>query len=260
MNLKERYGPWALIAGASEGVGASAAQLLAKAGINLVLVGRKQTTLDELGASLPTETRSLPLDLNAADAAQKLIEGTADLEIGLFIFNTGAPGCVPPRTFLSEPITHWQEIVMRNAMTVTTSCHHFGNKMVERGRGGIVLVGSTAGWAGTANQAVYCATKAFQRGLAESLWAEWREQGVDVLAMVLGVTDTPAFRRIMAGVEVEGAADCDMIADEMMTALAGNGPTWPAGPEPFGEISRRDAVLGRNKMRSTMFAKHEAEG
>lgn len=258
VNLKDRYGPWALIAGASEGVGSSAASLLADAGINLVLVGRKQRTLDELGASLPVETRSLVLDLNTPDAAQKLAEGTADLEVGLLIYNTGAPGCVPPRSFLSEPVAHWQEIVSRNAMTVTTACHHFGGRMVARGRGGIVLVGSTAGWAGTENMAIYCATKAFQRGLAESLWAEWRQHGVDVLAMVLGVTDTPAFRRIMAGVEVAGAADCDVIAQEMMAALPDSGPTWPAGPEPFGEHMRRDAVLGRNEQRSTMFARHES--
>ena len=258
VDLKARYGPWALIAGASEGVGSSAARLLAEAGINVVLVGRRQAALDELGASLPADTRSLVVDLNTPDAAQRLIEGTADLEIGLFVYNTGAPGCVPPRSFLSEPLTHWQEIVGRNAVTVITACYHFGGRMVDRGRGGVVLVGSTAGWAGTENMAIYCATKAFQRGLAESLWAEWRQHGVDVLAMVLGVTDTPAFRRIMAGTEVAGAADCDWIAEEMLAALPDAGPTWPAGPEPFGEHTRRDAVLGRNKQRSTMFAKHEA--
>jgi short-subunit dehydrogenase len=253
MEFSSRYGPWALIAGASEGVGASVARLLGERGVNLVLVGRRQAGLDEVAETVSTRTRSLVLDLNGADAAQRMIEATADLEVGLVVYNVGAAGCVPPVAYLSRPFEHWQGIISRNSMTVARVAHHFGGRMVERGRGGIVLVGSTAAWAGTANMAVYCATKAFQRGLAESLWAEFAPAGVDVLGMILGVTDTPAFRRIMNGLQVEGAADCDVIAQEMLGALA-NGPIWPPGPEPSGMVSRRDAVKSRGGQRDALFA------
>lgn len=252
MDFKQRYGPWALIAGASEGVGASAALLLAERGVNVVLVGRNRATLEALAATLKTQARCVPLDLNDADAAGRLAEATADLEIGLVVYNAGAAGCVPPSGFLDQSLQHWQEIVSRNCVTVTSVAHHFGAAMLARGRGGIVLVGSTASWAGTANMAIYCATKAFQRGLAESLWAEFQPRGVDVLGMILGMTDTPAFRRMFGGAAIEGAADCDEIAAAMLDNL-GEGPIWPPGPEPFGALDRRDAVLRRNEQKSGLF-------
>ena len=254
MTMRDRYGPWALIAGASEGVGASLARLLGENGVKVVLVGRREAGLEEVAATVASETRNLVVDLDDPDAARKLAEGTADLDVGLLVYNAGAAGCVPPRGFFDTPVAHWQGIVSRNAVTVTSVCHHFGGRMVTRGRGGIVLVGSTASWAGTAGMAIYCATKAFQRGLAESLWAELEPRGVDVLGMILGVTDTPAFRRILNGLAVEGAADCDDIAREMMATLPGGGPTWPPDPEPFGRMTRRDGVLRRAEQRSALFA------
>jgi short-subunit dehydrogenase len=121
--------------------------------------------------------------------------------------------------------------------------------MVERGRGGVLFVSSFAGWAGSAHIAVYAATKAFDTVLAEALWAEWRDRGVDVLALVLGATDTPTLRRLMA----EHGGDFGELADPVEVALVGldhldHGPTWsfgmpdPTGPSPLGGLSRRQAV------------------
>jgi short-subunit dehydrogenase len=252
MDFPDRYGPWALIAGASEGVGASVARLLGERGVKVVLVGRRRETLDEVAAGVASETRSLVCDLNAADAPQRLIEGVADLEIGLVVYNAGASGCLPPTGFLTRPLEHWQGILDRNCLTVMTLAHQLGGRMVRRGHGGIVLVGSTSCWAGTANMAMYGATKAFQLVLAESLWAEFAPEGVDVLAMILGPTNTPAFQRMFAGQAIEGVADCDEVARAMLDSLTA-GPTWPPGPSPFGAAPRRDAVARRAQMRSDLF-------
>jgi short-subunit dehydrogenase len=135
----------------------------------------------------------------------------------------------------------WQELVARNCVTVVGAAHHFGRPMVERGHGGIVLVTSGAAWVGGSHLAIYGATKAFDLVLAESLWAELGPLGVDVLAMVLGRTDTPAFRRVLDGREVDGLADPDDVARDMLDHL-GEGPTFPPDPSPFGSLSRRDAV------------------
>ena len=251
MDFRERYGPWAVIAGASEGVGASVARLLGERGINVVLIARRQDTLDEAASAVRTKTRTLTLDLAAPEAWTTLLDAIGDLDVGLFVYNAGA---VAPRRFLDEPAAVWQSVLMRNCSVVLDAVHHFGGRMAERGRGGIVLVSSNAAWAGTAGLAMYGATKAFQLILAESLWAELRPAGVDVLSMVLGATDTPSFRRMLQGRDPgPAAASSDDVAHDMLDNLA-NGPTLPAGPSPFGDVPRRDAVETRSERVAAHFA------
>jgi short-subunit dehydrogenase len=239
MDFVERYGPWAVVAGASEGIGASVARLLGARGVNVVLVARRQGALDEVAATVAADTRTVVLDLSEPDATSTLAKAAAGLEIGTVIYNAGADPNMS--RFLDKPPEVWQGMVARNCATVVGITHHFGGLMVERGRGGIVLVTSGAAWAGGSHLAVYGASKAFDLVLAESLWAELGPLGVDVLAMVLGQTDTPAFRRVLAGREFEGLADPDDVARDMLDNLA-NGPTFPPGPSPFGPLSRRQAV------------------
>jgi short-subunit dehydrogenase len=217
------------------------------------MVGRREGPMNEAAATLGgVQTRNIVLDLNDPDAARIIEEATADLEVGFLCYNAGAAGCLPPVGFLDKPAQHWQEIVSRNASVIVAGAHHFGAGMVRRGRGAIVLVGSTAGWAGTANMAIYCGTKGFQLVFAESLWAELGPKGVDVLAMVLGKTRTPAFERMFQGQQIDDVDDCDYIADELFKTL-GTGPTWPPGPALFGALDRKDAVLNRASQRSDMF-------
>ena len=214
-------------------------RLLAERGVGVVLVARGREKLDEVAATIAGETRTLVLDLSTADAVSTLVEATSDLEIGLVVYNAGADPNMS--RFLDRPVEVWQEMVTRNCGTVVGSVHHFGGLMAERGRGGIVLVTSGAAWVGGSHLAVYGASKAFDLLLAESLWAELRPQGVDVLAMVLGQTDTPAFRRVLKGRAVEGMADPDDVALDMLANL-GEGPTFPPGPSPLGPMPRRQAV------------------
>jgi short-subunit dehydrogenase len=239
MDFAERYGPWAVVAGASEGVGASVAQQLGERGVNVVLVSRRQGALDDVAATVTGETRTVVLDLSDADAATRLAHAVADLEVGLVIYNAGADPNMSQ--FLDKPIDVWQTMVARNCVTVAGVAHHFGGSMAERGRGGIVLVTSGAAWAGGSHLAVYAASKAFDLVLAESLWAELRPKGVDVLAMILGQTDTPAFRRVLNGREPKGMADPNDVARDMLDHLA-EGPTFPPDPTPFSGLARRQAV------------------
>jgi|HubBroStandDraft_1064217.scaffolds.fasta_scaffold15829_7 short-subunit dehydrogenase len=239
MDFAERYGPWAVVAGASEGVGASVARLLGARGVNVVLVARRQEPLDDVAATVAAETRTVVLDLSDTDATTRLADAVADLEVGLVVYNAGADPNMAQ--FLDKPVEIWLGMVARNCATVVGVSHHFGGSMAARGRGGLVLVTSGAGWAGGSHLAVYGASKAFDLVLAEALWAELGPKGVDVLAMVLGQTDTPAFRRVLNGREVENIADPDDVARDMLDNLA-EGPTFPPGPSPFGALPRRQAV------------------
>ncbi len=239
MEFAARYGPWAVVAGASEGIGASVARLLGARQINVVLVARRQAALDEVAATVPSQTRSVALDLSVAGADEALARATSDLEVGLLVYNAGAD----PHSshFLDKPAAVWQEMVRRNCNTPLGAAHHFGAHMAERGSGGIVLVTSGAAWVGAQYVATYGASKAFDLILGEALWAELRPLGVDVLSMVLGATDTPAFRRVLHGREFEGMADPDEVAEQMLAHLA-DGPTFPPDPSPFGPVPRREAV------------------
>ena len=181
----------------------------------------------------------MALDLSTAGADDALAAATADLDVGLLVYNAGADPYLSG--FLDQPVEVWQAMLARNCTTVLGAVHHFARPMVERGRGGIALIGSGAGWAGGARLAVYGASKAFDLLLGESLWAELGPLGVDVLAMVLGQTDTPALRRLVGDRALGDLADPDDVARDLLDNL-GNGPTFPPGPSPFGALDRRDAV------------------
>lgn len=241
------YGPWAVVAGASDGTGAEFARELARRGVNLVLVARRAPLLEALAAELDVETRVVPLDLSLPDATEVLWGATADLEIGLVIYNAGADDS--NTLFLEQPLDDLRSLVHRNCTTVMEVCHRFGGAMVERGRGGLILVSSGAAWAGASHVTAYGATKSFDLILAEGLWAEWRDHGVDVLGLVLGATDTPSLRRSLQrhGGDFGELADPAEIAVVALDHLA-DGPTWsygfpdPTGPFPLGGLPRRQAV------------------
>jgi len=248
----DRYGPWALVAGASEGIGASFARQLAAQGINLVLVARREGPLDALAGDLRdghgVETRVVSLDLSARGAEANLFAATADLEVGLLIYNAGADEHAA--TFLDVTVDEWAAMVRRNCAIPLLAAHHYGRGMVDRGRGGVLLVTSGAAWAGGGRLATYGATKAFDLVLGEALWAEWRGHGVDVLSLVVGATATPALHRLLnqQGTTLDGLAEPDDVARAGLEHLA-EGPTWSmgmpdgGGGSPFDGLSRRDAVL-----------------
>jgi short-subunit dehydrogenase len=227
-----RYGPWCLIAGGSEGLGAAFARTLAASGINLVLVARKPGPLaeiaDEIRRSSLVTVRTLPLDLSKDDAAEQVKAATADIEVGLLIYNAGPESRLAD--FIDRDPADATDMIARNITAPTVLAHHFGAGMKARGRGGIMLVGAVGGYAGGPGMAIYAASKAFDYILAEGLWYELRPHGVDVLGLVLGATDTPALARIGMRTDMPGfvAADPAEVAQEGLDYL-GQGPILHTG-------------------------------
>jgi len=197
VNYKERYGQWAIIAGASEGTGAEFARLLAAGGMSCILIARRTGPLealaDELRASHGVEAITASIDMALPDASDRIIEVAGNREVGLVVFNAGSD--FNGSQFLDLDIDGWMALVNRNVITTMKGCHHFGRAMKKRGRGGLLLVGSGAANKGYAYNAVYCATKAFEMNLSDGLWAELAPHGVEVLSLLLGVTDTPGLHR-----------------------------------------------------------------
>jgi len=248
------YGPWAVIAGGSEGVGAEFARLLADAGVNLVLLARRPGPLRQTADAcrgLGVEVRTLAVDLTSADAVSRVTELTADLEVGLLIYNAGANTC--SEEFLDGPLEAFGRVVDLNITTLLALVQHYGRPMRERRRGGILMVGSMAGYLGSVRHSVYGGVKAFGRIFAESLWLELRDFDVHVLELVLGVTRTPAMERVGLNFDVPGlrVAQPADVAREGLEQLA-HGPVFVAGGNAADVARRNDpdrakVVLGTHK-------------
>jgi len=238
MTFATKYGPWALVAGASDGLGAAFAAGLAERGVNVVLLARRQAVLEQVAADIESrtsaQTRTLAVDLAQPGAAAAIAEATADLEIGFLVYCAGADPNYQP--FLANPIEAAEAMVQRNCMVPMQLCHHFAPAMVGRSSGGIVIFGSGAGLAGGSNMVAYGASKAFDMVFAEALWSELHDKGVDVVGLILGKTDTPALRQlehsrgqISSLDEVPaGAVAVDDVIAEAFENLT-NGPTWFVG-------------------------------
>ena len=226
----DQYGPWALIAGGSEGIGLCFARELASVGFNLVLLARRQEPLqaasEQLSHEFAIEIRTHALDLTAADIEDQLTHLTNGLDIGLLIYNAGAMHGVG--LFLDEPLQKAQTLVQLNCHGPLVFSHYLGNAMRQRGRGGIILLSSLSGLTGGAYVATYGATKAFDIILAEGLWAELAPHGVHVLSLVAGATDTPAIAATGVDFAAGQAMDPADVAREGLRQLP-HGPLHVAG-------------------------------
>jgi short-subunit dehydrogenase len=240
----QKYGPWALIVGGSEGVGAAFARQLAAAGFKLVLIARKQGPLEELATELATdgtEVRTLSVDMSKPGSVDRVRTVTDDVEIGLLIYNAGANSVQGNFVELDPEV--YRSVIGVNVTGQTEFAHHYGARMRERGRGGIILCGSTSGYMGAAWLASYTASKAFSRIFSEALWAECRTFGVDVLHLTIGFTATPAMARL--GYDLAAAQAPDDVAQEGLDNI-GNGPVWIAGGPKNMELAiQRSAVENR---------------
>jgi short-subunit dehydrogenase len=258
--VRDRYGPWAVIAGGSEGVGSSLADQLARAGINLVLIARREGPLAvtaEAARAHGVSVRTLALDLTEADAPDRIVAATDDLDVGLLVYNAGAN--THRGEFVESDPAGVQPVIDLNISAQLALCRHFGHRLKQRRRGGILLIGSLAGYLGHATIGVYAAAKAFSRIFAEGLWLELEPYGVHVLELVLGVTRTPAMQR--AGIRLDGpaVAEPDDVAREALANLAegpvrvaaGNLPTALArGGADRADLIRANAGASRRLLGS----------
>ena len=223
-SFASRYGPWAIVAGASEGIGAAFAHALAARGLSLVLVARRAPPLvelaDELESRHKVSVQPLALDLGEPESVAELLTVTSDREIGLLVWNAALSVMGP---FLDQPVdAHLLELEV-NVRSPMTLVHALGARMVARKRGGIILLSSLSGMQGTALVANYAATKAWNRVLAEGLWYELGKGGVDVLACVAGATDTPGYRSSAPRPGSDGNVPVQQPAEVAEEALAALG-------------------------------------
>jgi uncharacterized protein len=253
-----KYGPWALVTGGSDGTGLAFARWLAGGGLGLILIGRSTAKLDAAAAelrALGAECVTASVDLGAPDAAARIAEAVGDREVGLLIANAGADQTGV--RFLDGDIAAWNALATMNVNTTLQLAHHFGRAMKARGRGGMILVNSGACYGGLGGLSTYCAVKGFVLNLAEGLWAELRHDGIDVLTLVLGQTDTPSYRKYLAdhGQPVpEGMADPDEVAAIGLRQLP-HGPIWNwgqtndvAGMAPNSPDDRRARIVHIERM------------
>lgn len=245
-----KYGPWAVIAGGSEAVGAEFAHQLARAGLNLLLIARKEGPLEETAEAVRrhgTEVRTLRQDLVAPDAAAAVAAATEGLEVGLLVLNAGAN--TYGHEFVTGDLEAFRAVATLNIDRKLELTHLLGRPMAERGRGGIIIVGSVTGFVGCEMMSVYSASKAFSRVFAEGLWLEMKARGVDVLALTAGPTRTPAMDRAGLDFDAVGvvASDPADVAREGLAHLA-DGPVWVVGEHydkarTLSGFPRRDQVL-----------------
>ena len=191
-DLLNSYGKWALVTGASSGIGEEFARQLAGQGFQLVLVARRlerlESLADELTSEYQVEIRCLGIDLASENCVEEVCAGCKGLEIGLIINNAGSG---IPGGFSECDSSREEELLRLNCLTPMALTRKFLPCFIEQGRGGVIFVSSLMGFQGVPYMANYSATKGYLLNFGEALHHECRDQGVDILVLAPGATDTP---------------------------------------------------------------------
>jgi len=257
MSFRNKYGPWAIVAGASEGVGRSFANAIAARGVNCLLIalrGPLAEVAEEVRAR-GVECVTATIDLAAPDAGERIVEAAGSREIGLYVANAGSDRI--GARFHEREIGAWLKLLQINVVTTMLACHHFGGLMRKRGRGGLILVNSGACYGAASILASYSACKGFLLNFAEGLWAELRPHGVDVLTIALDLTDTPMFRGMLErnGLPIPpDLASPDAVAEKALERLPHGpihnwgladdepGANWPSAAARRAQVLKVDAA------------------
>ncbi len=208
-----------LIAGASEGLGGAYARSLAGRGLNLILIARRRDVLqalaENLKSSFSVEVRTLCLDLSEEESPVIIDRKTAGLDIGLLVYNA-ALSLIGP--FFDHSIDRHLKEIDVNCRGPLTLAYSFGGRFIRRGGGGIILMSSLSSSQGSPYIANYAATKAWNLILAEGLWYEMKDKGVDILACAAGAVDTPNYRQSSPGAKMN-AMRPDIVAEQALKDL-----------------------------------------
>ncbi|MES1924558.1 SDR family oxidoreductase [Salinisphaera sp. T31B1] len=194
MAFEDRYGPWALITGASAGIGAEFARQIAARGIHVALVARRRERLEALADDLAQQhgvrTLAIAADLTADHFLDDILAALGTRHVGLLVNNagTGFTG-----EFLDHELDDELKLLALNCRAPLILAHHFGNRMRNDRRGGIIMLASIAGLVPTPMFAHYSATKAWNRFLGEGLHEELARDGVDVVSLCPGLTESEFF-------------------------------------------------------------------
>jgi short-subunit dehydrogenase len=245
-----RYGPYALVAGGSDGLGAAFADGIARRGLNLVLLARQADRLEATAARLResygVEVIAIPADLADWDAVAARL-GELTVEIGLLVYDAAYAPIGRFEDVTAEQLAHAAAVNVRAPLLLTKL---LSGPMIERGRGGILLMSSLAGGQGSPKLATYAATKSFNTILAEGLWSELKPRGVDVLACVAGAILTPGYQQAESAKPAPGTLTAEAVAETALKALvSGKGPVVvPGAVNKLGRfvlsrvLSRRAAI------------------
>ena len=228
-----RYGPCALVTGGANGIGAEYCRQIAATGVDVVILDRDEPALDALADELRAVPDAANVVTGVVDFGQPAEHLFADvqrvigaLDVGLLVANAA---WAPVGPFLGTDLAALLTAIDVNCRAPVVLAHEFGRRMSARGRGGIIVMSSIAAETGTANVALYSATKAFDLVLAEGLWYELRDQGVDVVAIRPGSTRTPGWESSQpADGDIAGVMEpADVVRDAL--AALGTTPSTAAG-------------------------------
>jgi hypothetical protein len=261
----ERYGPWVVIAGASQGIGEQFSRQLAARGLNIMMIARGKEALDRVADDVrkeyAVEVDTLSLDLADPELGVKLKKFVSEREVGLMVYNAIYSHI---GEFMADNLDSKKLCLDVNCLGPLTFLDALVPAMRKRKRGGVILVSSMSGFQGSALVATYAATKAFNTVLAEGLWEELRHDGIDVLACVAGATKTPNFNRETPADKAGSAfpmEPADVVREALVALEKGQGPTRIVGRINrfvyflFGRIlSRRQAVSSISKATRKLYA------
>ena len=226
------FGPWALVTGASSGIGKEFARQLAASGLNLVLVARRLSLLEEIGRTLADDYgidyRVLELDLSQEDFLKRLEASTSDLDIGLVVSNAGTAN---PGEFLNSDPSVLHQMVRLCVLAHLDLAHHFGAKLATRGRGGMILLSGMGASQGVPYMANDSATRAYVLTLGETLNVELKKYHVNVTVLLPGPTQTALFDKI--GLDAHSTPfpplTVEQTVSEGLAALSANRPSHLSG-------------------------------
>ena len=246
----EKYGPWAVVTGGSEGVGEAWVDALVEKGLGVIIMARRENLLEDKAQQVRGrggQVRTLLADCRAPDTIQRLKDLSSDIELGLLVHNVGGVGRKPVGYF-DDPLEVVEGVIEINTLVPARLVYEFAPAMKARGRGGIVIVGSLSGMAGQPTQAAYSAAKAFEQVFCEAMWSELKEFGVDVVSVPLGGTRTPGLSKsAMHGIDPETIPTAEQVVVEAIENIA-NGPVFvptEANRKFFDKVTRlprRDAA------------------
>jgi short-subunit dehydrogenase len=223
MNWAQRYGPWAIVTGASSGLGEAFAHAIAARGVRPLLVARRADDLARVAADVEREHGVTcewhALDLADASFVDALLDATQDKDVGLVVGNAGFN---PPGAFTDHDRAALERVLDVNARANLLLADAFVPRLVARRHGGLLFVASVEAYFGVPYSTAYAASKAYVLSLAEGLWGELKRAGVDVLALVPGPLDTPLYRSR----EAPFPAMAPRTAAELALDRLGRGPSF----------------------------------
>jgi len=233
MNRLTTYGPWAVVTGASDGIGREFARSLAAEGFKLVVVARRRAALESLARELSnTEVRVVDADLGTPEGVRRVDEQTHSLDVGLLVASAGFG---TSGNFLDNPLEAELSMIDVNCRAVAAMTHGFGRRLVERGRGGIILLSSLVAFQGVRRAANDAATKAWVQSFAEGLAPELAPHGVDVLACAPGPVRSGFGER--ANLQMSMSATPNTVAASSLAVLSRGGTVRPGVLSKFLEWS-----------------------